>query len=129
MVTKAEREKLAEIPQVNPQKRYNYFLYVVVFALVGMVTAGSIIVLRPDSDPVVVIGVVGGLVTSITFALLGFLKADESHAQSKETYHLVNSRMELAMKDAVKSAYGLGLEEGRKRANTRTDNLEKKKRK
>jgi hypothetical protein len=120
-ITEAEKKRL-DAPPIA-QREVPQFLYVVIFASIGLVCIVAILALRPQSDIVVVIGVVGGLMTSIILSFMSYIKASEASAQSKETYHVVNSRMTLAIGDAVKAAIGEGRRQGRRESERRTDKL------
>jgi hypothetical protein len=124
-ISKTQKAKLEALPPTTVQKSTNPFLYVVVFAVIGLLSAVAILALRPESDIIVVTGVVGGLVTSITLSFMGYLKSSEANEQSKETYHLVNSRMTMALDDAIKAAIGEGRKQGRRESEARTDKLAK----
>lgn len=122
-ITELEKQKLDAVPL--PNKQASYFGYVVAFAGVGIAAIVVILWTRPDSDPLIVVGVIGGLMTSIIYSFLGYMKSDESKQQSVETYHLVNSRMTIALEDAVKAALGEGRKQGRRESEARTDKLAK----
>lgn len=122
-VTKAEKQKLDAAP--TAPKQSSNFGYVVIFASIGIASIVAVLWLRPDSDPLIVVGVIGGLMTTIIYAFLGYVKADEAVRQSVETYHLVNSRMTMSLEDAVKAALGEGRRRGRRESEARTDKLAK----
>lgn len=131
-ITKTEEAKMnaPETPIVPFRRATNPLLYVVVFATIGLVCIVAILFLRPEADIVVVIGVVGGLITSIIFAFLGYIRAEDAlevskqtYAQSKETLSVVNSRMTQSLATAIKAAMEEGRRLGRLEAEKRTDKL------
>lgn len=101
-----------------PSKNNVPIISIVTIVAFGISAIVLILVLRPDSDPLVVVGAVGGLVTSVLFSVLAYLKGAETH-------DLVNSRMSIAIEDAVKAALGEGRKQGRREAENRTDKLAK----
>jgi Mn2+/Fe2+ NRAMP family transporter len=115
MATEKEKKQLASPPNNTP-----YILAVVVMVIAAIAGIAVILVLRPDSDPLVVSGVIAGIFTPTALSLMSFLKAQETHV-------LVNSRMSEAITDAAKAAYGEGMKAGRESANERTDMLAGKK--
>jgi len=111
-----------------------YLIAIVIMIMLGVLGVILIAALRPEDDIVVVGGLVFGFVTPATVSILTFIKAEEAKfeseaakAQAQETHALVNSRMEQAIKDAARAAYGDGVKDGRESANQRTDDLHTKK--
>jgi len=105
-----------------------------VTVVVGFVLLGAVIVVvaRPDSDIVVVLTLSFGFATSMAGTVISAMKSQEAslqaqaaNEQAKETHLIVNSRMEQAIKDAAKAAYGEGVKAGREDANKRTDMLKR----
>lgn len=94
-----------------------YVIAVIILATVGMIVAAVILVMRPDSDPLVVSGIVAGLIMPTTLSLLSFMKAQETHLS-------VNSRLEQFIENAEKAAHAEGELAGRTAANESNDELE-----
>jgi hypothetical protein len=105
--------KKSIVPQAN---NVPYLIAVVSMAVVAITGSILITVFRPDSDIVVVFGLVAGFMTPTTISLLSFMKAQETHLS-------VNSRLDEFIYNAKLSSRAEGVEEGRKIANDRTDKL------
>lgn len=106
------------------------YLTAVISALVlGIGGLALILWIRPEYDPILVAGIIFAFLTPTTTSLLSFMKAEDVKAQSKETYHMVNSRMSEMIEKVELLAHERGLREGRDAANERTDDLARKKEK
>jgi hypothetical protein len=97
-----------------------YVIAVVVMAAMGLLVFTALAIARPMQDLLVVAGVITGFTAPTTLALLGFLKAQETHLS-------VNSRLDAFMANARLAAHAQGVTEGRKEgrdaADSRTDLL------
>ena len=111
------KEKKSIVP---PPNNIQYLVAIVIMSIVAV--SGSIVisVYRPDIDFVVVFGVIAGFMAPTTLSLLAFMKAQETHLS-------VNSRLDAFIKNAELSSRAEGVEEGRKKAEERSDKLAKQK--
>lgn len=100
-----EREKKSVVPAPN---NVPYLVAIVTMAIVAI--AGSVLIsyLRPDSDIVVVFGLIAGFMAPTTLSLLAFMKAQETHLS-------VNSRLDQFIENAKASSRAEGVEAERTR--------------
>jgi hypothetical protein len=121
-------KKVLPQKQEEPQRKFPqptnqpYLIAIVLMILVGIAGVAAIVALRPDADILVVGAMVFGFITPTTLSLLSFMKAQETHLS-------VNSRLDGFIRNAEAAARGEGREEGRLKANNRTDALAGKKKK
>jgi len=114
---KTPAEITQQIKNAMPQPNNTpYLIAVVIMILLGVAGVAVISALRPWDDVLVVGAMVFGFITPTTLSLLSFMKAQETHLS-------VNSRLEEFMRNAAEAAHGVGVEEGRVKANARTDAL------
>jgi hypothetical protein len=117
----AEKTTEQEKPSVvHPANNIPYLIAVVVMMLIAILGVSAIAIFRPDTDVLVVFGVVFGFLTPTTLSLLALMKSQETHLS-------VNSRLDEFMRNAEEAAEGRGMKKGREAANERTDMLAKKK--
>lgn len=90
---------------ILPSSSLQYVVAIVVMFIIGSVFCVLLLKLRPLMDPVVVISVVFSLITPTTLSLMGFLKAQETHAS-------VNGRLDNFMINARAAAHAVGVVEG-----------------
>jgi SMODS and SLOG-associating 2TM effector domain len=90
---------------VDIQEKPAYLLTVILLVLIGAALIAAILALRPASDPLVVLGGVGGFVGSIGAGVLSYMKSEETH-------NLVNSRMDEWMEARDRIAHAEGLAKG-----------------
>ncbi len=100
----------------SPVSQLKYVLTAVIFMILAIVSYMVIVSLRPQWDPLIV---VGGLLASLGtqwWAVMGYMKAEDGRAQSRQTYHQVNGRLDDFKRESeertvrlVKEAYIEGL--------------------
>lgn len=103
----------------TPPKAASNMPYII--AVVAMIALGIIAVVvlastRKDTDIIVLIGAVFGVLTPTTLALLSFMKSQETHLS-------VNSRLDGFIKNAQMAALAQGNIEGRDVANLRNERM------
>lgn len=98
----------------------SYLISIVVMTMVAIGGVALITYLRPESDLVIVMAAVFGLIAPTTVSLLAFLKAQETHLS-------VNSRLDEFIRSETRAARSVGVQEGRELADARTDELQKNK--
>lgn len=103
----------------RPESNAKYIWAVVVLVLLGGLISLGVLFVRPGSDPLLVLGAVGALVTLIGTAVAGFLKAQEAKDQAVETHLMVNSRLKAWMDEHAKNARNEALLEGAAREQAR----------
>ncbi len=81
---------MAEIRTVST----NYLITIVVMLAMSGMLVLAIIYLRPQMDPLLVVGGVGAIMGPTMTGILSFLKSQETLVQSKETNLAVNGRLE-----------------------------------
>lgn len=112
-----ERRAAAIVPAPN---NVPYLVAIVGMVALAIVAFVAIAIARPQQDLVVLGGIVFTATAPTTLALLGFMKAQETHLS-------VNSRLDAFIQNATLAARVQGLADGRAQghvdANLRTDAL------
>lgn len=103
-----------------------YLITVLIAFVIGVSGTALFLYIRPESDFVIVSGVVFGVAGMLTTNILTLMKSNESVKQTKETHVLFNSRMDELLKKATALARAEGVQEGEDKANQRTDALKVK---
>jgi len=88
-----------------PTSTVPYVLSVVILVVSGLVFSAIVIWLRPQYDPLVILGGVMGVMAPTIAAVLAYLKAQETHLK-------VNSRLDAFMAEHGKSERAIGVREG-----------------
>lgn len=91
--------------------------------LVGISGVAAILWLRPDFDILVVAGIIFAFLTPTTTSILALMKGQETNKQVKETHLSVNSRLDAFIESTAAVARAEGVQEGRDKADARTDEL------
>lgn len=129
------RSGYATVPTRNGNTQY--LVAVVVSLLIAVAGSATIIFLRPDYDPLVIIVTILTAIGAVTTQILQFMKlnevekkaeiaavqAVETQIKTDATHSIVNSTLSSALETARRAGYGAGLEAGQDKANLRTDEL------
>ncbi|RPI95517.1 MAG: APC family permease [Chloroflexi bacterium] len=113
----------AMFAKMNPNTNTPYLVAVLISLVIGIGGVVALVSLRPDFDVLVVSGVVFAFLTPTTTSILSLMKSQETNRQARETHLSVNSRLDAFIKSASDAARAEGLQEGRDKANARTDAL------
>jgi len=114
---------------ISPNSNTPYLITILSAFMIGIVGTALFLYLRPESDFIIVSGVVFGIVGMLTTNVLTFMKTNEGTKQSRETHILFNSRMDELMRKATALAHAEGVQEGQDNANLRTDALKSEEKK
>lgn len=97
---------MADTPNTAPAASVMPYIWAAVMMfLVGVILIGMILYLRPTYDPLVVIGGVGGLMTTFVGVIATFIKSQETHLT-------VNSQLTMWKKEFQELKHAEGLIQG-----------------
>jgi len=97
----------------------SYVWAVLILFLIGVVLIGAVLFLRPNYDPLIIIGTVGGMITTILGSLLALMKAQETHLT-------VNSQLTEWKEESTRAAHSEGIIKGTKEEQERVIEEEKR---
>jgi uncharacterized membrane protein (DUF485 family) len=116
------RAMLAKTRPVTSTK-IPYLVATLIAFIIGFIVTIYILEIRPESDFIIVIGIVFGVVTVLATNILTLMRTEEGNKKIDETQHTVNSRMSEMIEKVEALAHERGLREGQDKANARTDAL------